>query len=268
MAKEIALDAGHGLKTAGKQTPDGIKEWTLNDAVRDYAVKILNDYEVSLIFPDNNEGNTDEGLTARKNMYLKEKVNAAVSIHHNAYTSKWNQATGVEVFVDKNATAEDLRLAQLIYDKLVKYTGLKGRGVKRANFTVINQNQVPAVLVEGGFMDSTIDHPVITSKAGQEAYGKAVAEGLIEFLSLKKKAASTTTITKPNTTTTLKKGDVVTFKGTKHYTSANGTSGSTCKPGKATITAVKEGAKHPYHCIRVSGAGSTVYGWVNASDLS
>ena len=259
---EIALDAGHGKNTAGKRTPDGIREWTLNDAVRDHAVKILNDYEVGLIFPDGDEGATDEGLTARKNMYLKEKVAAAVSIHHNANTGTWNSATGVEVFVDNNATADDLKLAQLIYDKLVKYTGLRGRGIKRSNFTVINQNQIPAVLVEGGFMDGTKDHPVITSKAGQEAYGKAVAEGLIEFLGLKKKVVATTT------TGTFKKNDVVMFTGTKHYTGADSSTKSTCKAGKATITAIKEGAKHPYHCVRVSGEGSTVYGWVNAADVS
>lgn len=38
---KIGLDAGHGLKTAGKQTPDGIKEWTLNDKVRDKVVQLL-----------------------------------------------------------------------------------------------------------------------------------------------------------------------------------------------------------------------------------
>lgn len=26
---KIALDAGHGYNTAGKRTPDGIREWTL-----------------------------------------------------------------------------------------------------------------------------------------------------------------------------------------------------------------------------------------------
>ena len=35
MAIKIGLDPGHGLKTAGKQTPTGIKEWTLNDKVCD-----------------------------------------------------------------------------------------------------------------------------------------------------------------------------------------------------------------------------------------
>lgn len=186
MAIKIALDAGHGLKTAGKQTPDGIKEWTLNDKVRDKIVTLLKDYYVEFVFPDNNEGNTDEGLTKRRTMYLNENVAVMVSIHHNAYQSKWGKHTGVGVYTDKEATAQDRKLAELICDKLAKNTGLRNRGVKKANFTVIYQNTIPAVLVEGGFMDSTIDYPVITSDEGQTAYAKAVADGLIEYLGLKK----------------------------------------------------------------------------------
>lgn len=62
-------------------------------------------------------------------------------------------------------------------------------------------------------------------------------------------------------------GDVVTFTGTKHYGSANASSGSTCKGGTAKITAVSSGAKHPYHLIH-TGSGCTVYGWVDESDIS
>ncbi len=189
---KIGLDAGHGLKTAGKQTPDGIKEWTLNDKVRDKVVAILKDYDVEIINTDNDEGNVDEKLTARRVMYVNAKVDAACSIHHNAYTGKWNTATGVGVYVDKNCTAKDMELAKAIYKRLVEYTGLKGRGIKKENFTVINQNKVPAVLIEGGFMDGKNDYPVITSEKGQDAYARAVAEGLIEFLGLKKKSVSKT----------------------------------------------------------------------------
>ena len=196
MAIKIALDAGHGLKTAGKQTPDGIKEWTLNDKVRDKVVSILGAYDCEIIHTDYDEGNTDESLASRLAKYRNAGVAAFVSIHHNAFTGSWNNATGVEVFTDINATAKDKQLANAIYSRLPKYTGLKGRGLKAENWYVINQNSIPAVLVEGGFMDSNIDHKVITSDAGQTAYAKAVAEGLIEFLGLKKKAT-----TKPATTT-------------------------------------------------------------------
>lgn len=189
---KIALDAGHGLKTPGKQTPDGIKEWSLNDKVRDKVIAILRDYDVTIINTDNDEGNTDESLSSRRSKYLNADVDAFVSIHHNALSGSWNSATGVEVFVDKNATNADMNLANLIYERLVSYTGLKARGIKRSNFTVIYQNSTPAVLCEGGFMDGTSDYKFITSDKGQTAYAKAVAEGLIAFLKLKKKNGSQT----------------------------------------------------------------------------
>lgn len=186
---KIALDAGHGLNTAGKQTPDGIKEWTLNDKVRDKVAALLSEYDVEIIHTDNDEGAVDESLSSRVNKYVNAGVAAFVSIHHNAFTGDWSSATGVEVYTDKNPTVKDTQLATLIYNKMVAYTGLKGRGIKKAAFTIINQNTVPAVLCEGGFMDGTNDYKIITSDAGQTAYAKAVAEGLTEFLSLEKKTA-------------------------------------------------------------------------------
>lgn len=210
-AIKIGLDAGHGLKTPGKQTPDKIKEWSLNDKVRDKVVKFLAAYDCAIIHTDNDEGNTDEALIDRYRKYMNAGVNVFVSIHHNAYKSVWGSHTGVEVYTDKNPTAKDKELANCIYTRLVKYTGLKGRGVKQCDFVVINQDRIPAVLVEGGFMDSTKDYKYITSEEGQTAYAKAIAEGLIDFLNLKKKTVATS---KPAETTSFfpargyfKKGD-------------------------------------------------------------
>ena len=219
MSKKIALDAGHGLNTSGKQTPDGIKEWSLNDKVRDKVVAFLSEYDCEIIHTDNNEGNTDESLSARTNKYLNAGVDCFVSIHHNAYNGKWNNATGVEVFTDKTPTDADTRLAKCIYERLVKYTGLKGRGIKKENWWVINQNKIPAVLVEGGFMDGSNDYKVITSDVGQTSYAKAVAEGIVEFLGLKKKTTVTTPVEAPKTekTSSVKKGDLVSIKENATY---------------------------------------------------
>jgi hypothetical protein len=67
---------------------------------------------------------------------------------------------------------------------------------------------------------------------------------------------------------TLAVGTVVNFTGTKHYTSADATTPKTCKPGKAKVTSVYAKGKHPYHLVAESGGGSTVYGWVDAADIS
>lgn len=69
--------------------------------------------------------------------------------------------------------------------------------------------------------------------------------------------------------TGLKKGDTVLFTGSLHYTSAySGGIARGCKAGLAKITALAEGKAHPYHLQAVTGKGSTVYGWVNAKDVS
>ena len=209
MSVKIGLDAGHGLKTAGKQTPDGIKEWSLNDSVCDKVERNLADYDCVIIRTDNDEGQTDEGLATRRTTYINQGVAAFVSVHHNAFTGNWNSATGVEVYTDKNPISGDVRLAEAIYSRLVANTGMKGRGIKQANWTVINQNKVPAVLCEGGFMDGTNDYAYITSDAGQEAYAKAVSDGLVAFLGLQKKTAGSTSKPASNTEKTTQEAFLV-----------------------------------------------------------
>ena len=65
-------------------------------------------------------------------------------------------------------------------------------------------------------------------------------------------------------------GDVVNYSGSTHYTSANSSSPKACKGGKAKITQIYQlgKSKHPYHLVRVSGAGATVYGWVDAGTFT
>lgn len=65
-------------------------------------------------------------------------------------------------------------------------------------------------------------------------------------------------------------GDVVNFTDNKHYASANASNGPACKGGKAKITAIHQlgKSKHPYHLVRVSGSGATVYGWVDAGTFT
>ena len=66
----------------------------------------------------------------------------------------------------------------------------------------------------------------------------------------------------------LKVGDIVEFTGDTHYTNSNAATGVKCKPGKAKVTVIAKGAKHPYHLVKEAGSGSTVYGWVDAADIA
>ena len=66
----------------------------------------------------------------------------------------------------------------------------------------------------------------------------------------------------------LKVGDIVELTGDTHYTNSNAATGVKCKPGKAKVTVIAKGAKHPYHLVKEAGSGSTVYGWVDAADIA
>lgn len=81
-------------------------------------------------------------------------------------------------------------------------------------------------------------------------------------------AGGSTTPSTPAPSAAYAVGDIVTFTGTKHYTSSNATAPKSCKAGRAKVTGVANGAKHPYQLIAEKGGGSTVYGWVDAGDIS
>lgn len=64
-------------------------------------------------------------------------------------------------------------------------------------------------------------------------------------------------------------GTEVTFTGFTHYTNSSArANGKSCRPGRAKVTAIKPDGAHPYHLVRTSGSQSTVYGWVNAGDVT
>lgn len=185
---KIVLDAGHFINTAGKRTPDGIREWTINNSVCNYIEEYLKEYENIEVFRvDDRTGKTETTLASRVKKINDINPSVAISIHHNAFTGKWGTHGGTEVYHHTLGSVKDKELATIIAPLLAKKCGLRNRGVKKAQFTILNCNpSIPAVLCEGGFMDSTIDKPVICSQKGQRAYAMAVVESLVKFLKLKK----------------------------------------------------------------------------------
>lgn len=120
-------------------------------------------------------------------------------------------------------------------------------------------------VIEGNYSDSVKRRTITINGRYIRGYG-------VPKYSSKATSGGTTTGSNTGTTTSggYKVGDVVDFTGSKHYASADAASGPACKPGKAKITQIYQlgKSKHPYHLVAVSGGGSTVYGWVDAADIS
>lgn len=193
MVFKIAICAGHGgnNSTPGKRTPDGEYEWNFNNEVALAFEEALKQYEgVELLRTDDRSGKTDVGLTTRTNKANAWGANIYISFHHNANTSKWGNWGGIETFVYTSPSASSLKLAAAIHPKFVKAYGLTDRGIKRDNLHIVRETHMPAILLEGGFMDSVIDIKKLRDHSVLRAAGYAVAEGVAEYAGLKKKATA------------------------------------------------------------------------------
>ena len=148
----IILDAGHGYQTAGKQSPDGMREYEFNRAVAKYVKQYLaNCHNTSVHFVHDDA--RDVPLEERTKKAHALKADLYVSIHANAFGLRgWNEANGIETYVSITKPKEALTLAERVQTALVKSTNCKNRGVKTANFHVLRETTCPAILIECGFM--------------------------------------------------------------------------------------------------------------------
>lgn len=185
---KIAIDAGHGMNTAGKRTPDGEREWAFNDTVARWVVHNLKVYEgVETRRLDDTSGRTDVPLTSRTNIANAWRADSLVSIHHNAFLGKWGSHTGTETFIYPDS-AEGMRLAQAVHPEIVKRFKLRDRGIKEKKFHMLRESNMPAILTEGGYMDSSIDIVALRSEERLRAQADGITAGLVKFHKLKKKA--------------------------------------------------------------------------------
>ena len=184
----VTLDCGHGINTAGKRTPDGVHEWTINDKIGDKVQEVLENNGVKVIRVDDNANNGawDVPLATRSNTINEINPDVNVSIHNNAYGSgkEWGNWNGCEAFV-KQPSSEAHKLAEDILSNINERVGIKNRGVKYNNLHMTREVKAPSVLVETGFMDSVIDKPIIDDPYYQGEIGEAIAEAILDYLEQK-----------------------------------------------------------------------------------
>lgn len=171
----IVLDAGHGGANPGatyneRQEKDDALALTLaignileaND-VDVYYTRTTDVYETPL--QKAQEANTTE-------------ADYFVSIHRNSSPIP-NQYTGIESLV-YSPYGEAARLAANINEKLEE-VGYENQGVnQRQNLIVLRRTQMPAVLVEVGFINTDKDNVMFDETFNETA--QAIAEGILETL--------------------------------------------------------------------------------------
>ena len=82
-----------------------------------------------------------------------------------------------------------LELAKAVHPELVKRFKLKDRGIKQEKFHMLRESNMPAILTEGGYMDSRIDIVAMRDENRLRAQADGITAGLVKFHKLKKKTA-------------------------------------------------------------------------------
>ncbi len=174
--KKIVIDPGHGGSDPGAVGKSGLRESDVALKVSLKVEMILSDlgFSVRLTRPSN----TYVPLRTRAEIANHEQADLFVSVHCNAAENK--SAQGVETFhypTSKNGKV----LAEILQERLVGLGGRKNRGVKTANFLVLRETFMPAVLVELGFISNSEEESVLNSNSYQEICANAIAQAVRRY---------------------------------------------------------------------------------------
>lgn len=184
----VALDDGHGMETAGKRTPyiasigRSIKENEFNRAVVALLDKELKrcGFRTLLVAPTD----ADTPLKTRTDLANSKKANIYVSIHYDAFDSMFNgnDPEGFTIFVYlKNKTMNSGKLANCVLKYLKEGTKQQNRGVKEADFHVLRETKMPAILTECGFMDNQREALLMIDPAFQKEVAVEHAKGICDY---------------------------------------------------------------------------------------
>ena len=189
--KVVVIDPGHGGKDPGAQA-GGVKESDLNLKVaKKIQLKLVNSgYEVIMT------RTTDKFLELSEIAKIANKVNPDifVSVHTNSFN---RSANGIETFsYNKAGKPNNILMAnnpkrllnssilsQSIQNALIKETKAFDRKAKKANFHVVRETGMPAVLVEIGFVDNATERRKLVSNFYQEKLATGIIQGIQTYFS-------------------------------------------------------------------------------------
>ncbi len=116
----------------------------------------------------------------------KTKGSLFVSVHFNSSPSV--EAKGIEIFYFDSKemwrTRASKRLANCILYRVVDQTEAISRGVKQGNFHVIRETDMPAVLVEGGFITNRDERSRLREKEYLDRLAVGIAQGIDKYMEM------------------------------------------------------------------------------------
>ncbi|WP_436951976.1 N-acetylmuramoyl-L-alanine amidase [Staphylococcus shinii] len=171
--KTIVLDPGHGGSDQGASSNTNKKSiekvYTLKTAKE---LKSLLEKEGATV---NMTRETDKYVSLDERNI---KGDAYISIHNDSLKSSKANGSTVYWFKDNQKA-----LAETLSASLQKRALLTNKGARQENFQVLRQTDIPAILLELGYISNPTDEDMITDQLHRHILEKAVVDGLRAYFS-------------------------------------------------------------------------------------
>ncbi len=174
----VTVDPGHGGSDPGMV---GVKHKTyekdLNLSTSLYLKEELEKLGAKVVMTRTQDDEKPE-LSQRVRIAEEAGSDAFISVHYNSSPKK---VSGTLTFY--YSQQDDRKLARAVESELAEGIGLKSNGIAYGNFHVLRENDVPAALVELGFLTNEKDEEIARTEEYQRAAAAAIAQGLVNYLS-------------------------------------------------------------------------------------
>jgi N-acetylmuramoyl-L-alanine amidase len=196
----IVLDPGHGGKDPGNRT-GGHCEKTCTLALANALRDQLKNAGFNVILTRTKDRFVD--LAARPDLANRQHADLFVSLHFNATETGKAEVSGPETYCitpvgasSSNAQGEganhgicpanqvedkSLLLAYQVQKSLVRTLGAEDRSVRRARFAVLRDANMPAILVESGYMTHPVEGQRILDAGYQKMIATAIMRGILSY---------------------------------------------------------------------------------------
>ncbi len=174
----ICIDAGHGGSDPGAVNGKSFEKVAAL-AIAKKLGALLEGAGAQIIYTRSNDKAMELG--ERCQVANKNKADYFISIHLNAAAAK--SANGIETFA-YTTTGSAYKLAKEVQKELITATGAANRGAKSANYQVLRETKMPAILIETGFISNDVECMALFKDGYQNIIAEAVAKAVAKITGL------------------------------------------------------------------------------------
>ena len=121
-----------------------------------------------------------EELGARCDVANRVGVDIFISIHADSFTRPEARGT-TGYYYGKSTSGRGQKLADCIRRNLVEQLGTPSRGTQPCNFYVVKNTDMPATLIELGFISNKEEEKLLDSKEGVEKAAQGIFDGIEDY---------------------------------------------------------------------------------------